>query len=68
MPLEIDVDEVQRLVRDEDAVLIEVLPEREFAEEHLPGARNVPLKQLTAEAVVDLDRSQPIIAYCHDDL
>jgi rhodanese-related sulfurtransferase len=24
--------------------VIEVLPEQEFAEEHLPGARNVPLK------------------------
>ena len=68
MPSETDVDEVQRLVGDEDAVLIEVLPKREFAEEHLPGARNVPLKQLTAEAVADLDRFQPIIVYCHDDL
>ena len=68
MPTEIDVDDVQGLVRDGDAVLIEVLPEREFAEEHLPGAMNVPLKDLTAEAVADLDRSRPVIAYCHDDL
>jgi rhodanese-related sulfurtransferase len=35
---------VQRLVEDEHATVIEVLPEQEFAEEHLPGARNVPLK------------------------
>ncbi len=63
MPTEIDVDEVQQLVGDEDAVLIEVLPEREFAEEHLPGARNVPLKELTAEAVEDLDQFQPTIYY-----
>ena len=68
MPTEIDVDDVQRLVRDENATLIEVLPEREFAEEHLPGALNVPLKGLTAQAVADLDRSRPVIAYCHDDL
>ena len=68
MPTEIDVDDVQRLVRYEDAVLIEVLPEREFAEEHLPGALNVPLKGLTAEAVADLDRSRSVMAYCHDDL
>lgn len=68
MPTEIDVDEVQRLVSDEDAMLIEVLPEREFIEEHLPGARNVPLKRLTVEAVADLDGSRPVIAYCHDDL
>jgi rhodanese-related sulfurtransferase len=68
MPTEIDVQEVQRLVGDEDATLIEVLPEQEFAEEHLPGARNVPLKRLTADAVAELDRSRPVIAYCHDDL
>ena len=67
MPTEINADDVQRLVRDEGAVLIEVLPEREFAEEHLPGARNVPLKKLTAEAVADLGVSIPVIAYCHDD-
>jgi hypothetical protein len=67
MPTEVNVDDVQRLVREEGAALIEVLPEREFLEEHLPGARNVPLKKLTAEAVADLDVSLPVIVYCHDD-
>jgi rhodanese-related sulfurtransferase len=68
VPIEITVDEVQRLVRDESAVLIEVLPRREYLEEHPPGARNVPLKELTADAVADIARSQPVITYCHDDL
>jgi rhodanese-related sulfurtransferase len=68
MPTEIDVEEVQRLVNDEGAVLMEVLPEREFTEEHLPHARNVPLKTLTVDALVDLDQARPIIAYCDDDL
>jgi rhodanese-related sulfurtransferase len=68
MPTEIDADEVQRLVGEEGAALIDVLPGREFAEEHLPGARSVPLKRLSAETVAALDRSKPIIAYCHDDL
>ena len=67
MPTEIDSDDLQRLVREEDAILIDVLPEDEFAEEHLPGAINVPLKSLAAEAVVGLDRERPVIAYCHDD-
>jgi hypothetical protein len=68
MPTEIDADQVRALVRDDGAVLIEVLPEREYEEEHLPGAINIPLKHLTEEAVAELDRSRPVILYCHDDL
>jgi hypothetical protein len=68
MPTEIDADQVQRLLRDDGAVLIEVLPEGEYGEEHLPGAINIPLKRLNEEAVGGLDRSRPVIVYCHDDL
>ena len=68
MPREIDVEEVQRLVRERDALLLEVLPAREFEEEHLPGAINIPLKELTEAAVADLDRARPIIVYCWDDV
>ena len=68
MPTQIDADGVQRLVREEDALLLEVLPEREYEEEHLPGAINIPLKRLTRDAVAPFDRSRSVIAYCHDDL
>ena len=67
MPTEIGADEVQRLVREENAVLLDVLPRKEFNEEHIPGARNIALKELTADAVAALDRGRPVIAYCHDD-
>jgi rhodanese-related sulfurtransferase len=67
MPTEIGADDVQRLVREEDATLLEVLPRREFTEEHIVGARNIPLKELTADAVAGLDRASPVIVYCHDD-
>ena len=67
MPTEIDLDEVQHLLPDEAAQLLEVLPEREFEQEHLPGAINVSLKKLAAETVAGLDRSRPIIVYCWDD-
>ena len=68
MPTEVDADEVERLIREEGALLVDVLPEREFAEEHLPVAHNISLKRLTAEAVAGIERDRPIIAYCHDDL
>jgi len=62
----IDRHEVQRLLADEDAQLVEVLPQAEFEDEHLPGAINVPLKQLNRESVRQLDRARPVIVYCYD--
>ncbi len=65
MPIDIQRDDVQRLVRT-GAQLVEVLPAEEYAEEHLPGASNVPLKGLVAATTGALQRDQPVIVYCHD--
>ncbi len=48
--------------------LVEVLPEAEYVEEHLPGAKNLPLRQITAESVAQLDGDRPVIVYCWDGL
>ncbi len=66
MPGEIGVGEVRSLI-DRGAQLVEVLPPREYEEEHLPGAINIPLKTLTPEAASQLDRTRPIVVYCWDD-
>jgi rhodanese-related sulfurtransferase len=48
-----------------DAVqLVDVLPPEEYAAEHLPGAVNVPLKQLDAETTAQLDQHRPVAVYC----
>jgi rhodanese-related sulfurtransferase len=60
----IDADEVGKLVA--EGALVEVLPAEEFAEEHLPGAINIPLQELDAARVAQLRRDQPVIVYCHD--
>jgi rhodanese-related sulfurtransferase len=65
MPTPIDRDQVQRLL-DDDAQLVEVLPQAEFDDEHLPGAINLPLKSLDAETARRLDRERPVIVYCND--
>ena len=57
-----------RELLDAGALLIEVLPEPEFADEHLPGAINIPLKQLDAATTAALDRSRAVVAYCWDGL
>jgi rhodanese-related sulfurtransferase len=67
MAKRIELGEVQRLIR-AGAQLVEVLPAREYAEEHLPGAINIPLKQLDAEATARLDSRRPVIVYCWDYL
>jgi rhodanese-related sulfurtransferase len=51
---------------DRGAQLVEVLPRDEFEDEHLPGAVNIPLKELDAGSVAGLDRSRPVIVYCYD--
>jgi rhodanese-related sulfurtransferase len=47
---------------------VEVLPAQEYAEEHIPGAVNLPLKELDATTAERLDRSRPVIVYCYDGL
>lgn len=64
---QIDRDELQRLLA-ADAQLVEVLPPAEFEEEHLPGAINIPLKELDRKTAAQLDQGRPVIVYCHDDI
>ncbi len=58
-------DEVRRLV-EEGAQLVDVLPRHEYEDEHLPGAINIPLKELDRETTARLRRDAPVIVYCHD--
>jgi rhodanese-related sulfurtransferase len=52
----------------EGAQLVEVLPEDEYREEHLPGAINVPLKSLDADSTAQLDKTRAVVVYCWDAL
>jgi len=56
---------LRRLI-DQGVQLVEVLPAKEYREDHLPGAINVPLRQLETEARSVLDVSRPVIVYCWD--
>ena len=47
-------------------VLIDVLPREDYEQEHLAGARNVPLAELVS-TLDGWDRDRPIIVYCADD-
>jgi rhodanese-related sulfurtransferase len=62
---EIDRDGVRRLM-EQGAQIVDVLPAREYGEDHLPGAINLPLRKIEAEASRVLDPSRPVIVYCWD--
>jgi rhodanese-related sulfurtransferase len=64
MATTIDTENVRRLV-DAGAQLLEVLPRKEYEEEHLPGAVSIPLAELD-NRTHELDSGRPVIVYCFD--
>lgn len=65
MSARIELAELQGLIG-EQAQLVEVLPPAEYREVHLPGAINIPLKELDNRSTAVLDRRRPIVVYCYD--
>ena len=57
-----------RELLDAGAQLVEVLPPAEFADEHLPGAIGIPLKELDAASTAQLDKTRAVVVYCWDGL
>ncbi len=68
MPTAVDRTEVLRLIAEDGAQLVEVLPREEYDEEHLEGALHLPLKKLDAASAETLDRHRPVVVYCWDGL
>ena len=66
MPTGIGRGELQTLTS-QQAQLVDVLSADEYDQAHLPGAVNLPLKEL-GTSTGQLDRSRPVIVYCHDSL
>jgi rhodanese-related sulfurtransferase len=66
MPIELhDRDEVRALI-ERGVQVVEVLGAAEFAEDHLPGAINIPLRRIETQALTMLDPSRPVLVYCFD--
>jgi len=68
MPRAIALPDLRKLLERSGVQLIEVLPEAEYTEEHIPGAINIPLKSMTPASVAHLDPTHPTIVYCWDDI
>lgn len=65
MAQEIDREGVRRLI-EKGAQVVDVLPAKEYGEDHLPGAINLPMRRIESEARQVLDRDRPIVVYCAD--
>jgi rhodanese-related sulfurtransferase len=62
---EVQRQDVQALI-DKGAQLVEVLGAEEYEEDHLPGAINIPLRKIDAQAREKLDPKRPVLVYCWD--
>jgi rhodanese-related sulfurtransferase/DNA-binding HxlR family transcriptional regulator len=56
-------EELMARLRRGDAVILDVRPEDEYGLGHLPGALNIPLRQLQ-HRLSELPRKREIVAYC----
>ncbi len=63
MPTSILRDEVQRLLAEDGAQLVDVLPPAEYEDAHIAGAINIPLRVLDRETTALLDRARPVVVY-----
>jgi rhodanese-related sulfurtransferase len=61
----IGLEQVQKM-KDEGAQIVEVLARKEYTEEDLPGAINIPLLHMNASTVAVLNKKRPVIVYCWD--
>src|SRR5262245_20794169 len=66
MPTDIDREDVRTMLVS-GAQIIETLPPKQYEDEHLPGAINIPLKNLDGQTAAALDRNKTLIVYCHDN-
>src|SRR5215472_7709198 len=59
----VDVDELKQVVADGGVTLLDVRPELEYRQGHIPDARSIPVEELE-ERLAELPRDREIVAYC----
>ncbi len=59
----VDKEELLRLLKDEAVIVIDVRPELEYEQGHIPAARSVPVENLKRR-LAELPRDVEIVAYC----
>ena len=57
-------DGVEQYRKEDNAVLLDVRTDEEFAEGHIEGSLNLPIGEIDRSATVIPDKSVPIYVYC----
>lgn len=68
MPGSVTREELQRLVDQKGAQVVEVLPREEYDDEHIAGAIHMALEELDEDAAFVLAKDRPVVVYCNDFL
>lgn len=63
----IDLPTLQEKVKQDNIIIVDVRPEQEFQQGHIPGARSVPLESLPSR-IDELPPDCEIVAYCRGSL
>lgn len=61
----VSIDGLLERMKEGAVVLLDVREDSEFAQNHLPGAINIPVEQL-ADRIGELAKDVEIVAYCHE--
>ncbi len=67
MAARIWLEQLQELI-ERGAQVVEALPADDYNPAHLPGAVNLPLRELDKQHAAILDRTRPVVVYCWDSL
>jgi rhodanese-related sulfurtransferase/DNA-binding transcriptional ArsR family regulator len=59
-------EELERILHDGSAYVIDVRPSVEYEAGHLPGALTIPIEEL-AERLSEVPRDRPVVAYCRGE-
>jgi rhodanese-related sulfurtransferase len=63
--IDVTLPEMRVLVRNSTVTILDVLSRQAYAAAHIPGARNIPLGELSDRALAELpDPSRRIVVYC----
>ncbi len=63
MVTQIDRTKLLRLLEEDEAQVVDFLPEREYSDSHIPGAISRPLRRLTKDTANALRRDKPVVVY-----
>ncbi|MDG6774190.1 metalloregulator ArsR/SmtB family transcription factor [Thiomicrorhabdus sp. ZW0627] len=59
----VSADELMEMSRNGEIIVLDVRPEKEYQQGHIPSAINIPPEDLS-KRLVELDDSKTIVAYC----